>query len=140
LGLRLRAGLTPGTYLITPFATGIVFTPSSRLIDLSDDVAGVGFSAAQPNRALAGRITLDGRGLPGVQVTAGGSLVTSDGSGAYGFPSLPARSYTVTPVLPGYAFTPAERVVLLRSDQRSIDFTAVVVPTPVSLQGPATIR
>lgn len=63
---------------------------------------------------ITGRITLNAIGLANVSVSAGaaGTAVTN-ALGNYTLSKVPAGSYTVTPTLAGYTFTPTIRTVTL---------------------------
>ncbi|MEK7866158.1 MAG: proprotein convertase P-domain-containing protein [Planctomycetota bacterium] len=69
--------------------------------------------APQPQTwSISGRATSGGNGLAGVTVTLGGAgsgSATTDASGNYTFAGRPDGSYTVTPSLTGWTFTPASR-------------------------------
>jgi len=105
-------GLSSGDYTVTPSLSGYVFTPASYP-DVEVDgasVTGQDFTAvAVPStHAISG--TVSGAVSAGVTVTLGGdatSSTTTDLGGHYQFSLLPDGTYTVTPRLSGYAFTPA---------------------------------
>ena len=79
-------------------------------------------------RAISGRITRSGADLSGVTVHLTGTATasaTTDGSGDYTFTGLVSGSYTVTPALTGYTFSPPYRSVSLSGgDMSGQDFTA----------------
>jgi inhibitor of cysteine peptidase len=122
-------GLPDGTYDITPYYPGFVFTPTTRQVQLAGaDVGGQDFALHLP--VLSGHVTVGAGGpaLPGVtiQLTDGVSTnlnATTDATGFYTFGGLPQASYTLTPSLAGYAFTPSSVPVGLFSDT-TVDFTA----------------
>ena len=74
--------------------------------------------------ALAGAISENGVGVPGVSVTAGGQTTTTDASGVYVFTGLVPGDYTVVPEKSGYGFSPSSRPVLLTDTQGGVDFLA----------------
>jgi hypothetical protein len=57
-------------------------------------------------RAVRGRVTLDGVGLAGVTIAAGGKTATTDTDGHYAIAGLAAGAITVVPSLPGIGFSP----------------------------------
>ena len=70
--------------------------------------------AVPPAHSISGTVTLGGTGLAGVTVSDGTRTATTDGSGAYTITSVPdPATYTVTPSLTGYTFTPASLSVTL---------------------------
>jgi hypothetical protein len=85
-----------------------------------------GSSSVRETHAVSG--TVSGAVASGVTITLGGAAAataTTDGSGRYRFPSLRDGSYTVTPSLAGYAFTPPSRsVAVAGSDVEGQDFGA----------------
>jgi hypothetical protein len=55
-------------------------------------------------------VSQNGLGIAGVLITLGGagsSVTNTDPSGSYYFPVLSNGSYTITPGMAGYKFTPA---------------------------------
>jgi len=72
--------------------------------------------------------TITGSTKEGVTLTLGGAgsnTAKSNSSGAYSFPTLSSGTYTVTPSLSGYTFSPTSRTVTIESsDKTSIDFVA----------------
>ncbi|MCA9936452.1 MAG: carboxypeptidase regulatory-like domain-containing protein [Ardenticatenaceae bacterium] len=81
-----------------------------------------------------------GAPLSGVTIrTDTGVTAVTNASGIYQFSGLFARSYTLTPSLAGYVFTPASRTVTLPPDALNVNFTAALIPTatPTSTPRPA---
>ena len=78
--------------------------------------------------AIAGKVTLasTGAALSGVTVSTGGASSTTTGSdGTYTSSGLANGSYTVTPTLSGYTFTPTTKSVTVSgADQAGVDFAA----------------
>jgi hypothetical protein len=113
-GMFTFTGLTNGSYTVTPTAAGYTFTPASRSVTVTGgDVSGVDFTAALAAvYTVSG--TVSGSVASGVTVTLSGTAsatTTTNGAGTYSFGSLTNGSYTVTPSLSHYAFTPASRTV-----------------------------
>ncbi len=66
--------------------------------------------------SVSGTVTSGGNPLPGVTVTisgAGSGTAVTDANGNYGFGGLDSGTYTLTPSLAGYTFSPTYRNVFL---------------------------
>ncbi|MCC7477522.1 hypothetical protein IT575_03600 [bacterium] len=85
-------------------------------------------------------VPIDGIGdvpLAGVTVTLGGGVATTTtaGDGSYSFSGVGDNTYTVTPSLSGYSFTPINRTIAVPPDAGSTDF----VGNPGAANQPPTI-
>ena len=123
------AGLANGSYVVTPSLAGYSFTPNSRPVTIHNaNVTGVNFTAAALDYVYSISGTVSGDVQAGVTITLTGDNTGSaitDGSGNYSFNGLAAGSYTVTPSLAGYVFSPASTPVTISDANVSdIDFTA----------------
>src|SRR5438552_3465293 len=80
-------------------------------------------------RGISGQVTLSGAGFNGVTMTLTGSQsgsIVTGGSGNYSFTNLTAAgTYTVTPSLSGYGFTPSSVTFTNLSGSQTANFTAV---------------
>ncbi len=76
--------------------------------------------------SISGTVTLStGGGLSGVTLSTTGATATTDGSGNYTLGGLANGTYTVTPSLSGYAFSPASlSVTISGANQTGKNFTA----------------
>ncbi len=75
--------------------------------------------------SISGTITSGGGGLTGVTVTAGSESATTTSNGAYTISGLADGTYTVTPSMSGYGFTPASTSVTISGANRTgKNFTA----------------
>lgn len=84
----------------------------------------------EPNYSVSGTITAGGSPLAGVTVSTGSVSATTNGSGVYTLPGLANGTYTVTPTLSGYSFSPANRSVSVSgANVTGQDFVAVA-PAP----------
>jgi hypothetical protein len=136
---------SPVTYTITPSKSGFTYTPASQPVTVTNvNASGVNFSANAPNISISGTITLcDGSGLSGVTVTADtGQSATTNSSGDYTINALPGSctgiSYTLTPSLSGYTFSPSSlSVSVLTSSVSGKNFAATSTPLP-SISGSIT--
>ena len=116
-------GLANGNYTVTPSMAGYAFTPTSRSVNINNaNVTGQDFTGTPSTTtySISGTITtpgtlrLPGSPISGVTVTLSGAAsgtTTTDASGNYSFIGLANGSYTVTPFMAGYAFTPTSRSV-----------------------------
>lgn len=134
LGTYTISGLAAGTYTVTPTKTGYSFSPSSTSATISSaNLSAVNFTATATTFNITGRITLNGGGLGGVLVSTSGATATTSGSGDYVLSGLLAGSYTVTPSLSGYTFSPTSRGVSVTSaDAINVDFAATAPTFTVS--------
>jgi inhibitor of cysteine peptidase len=127
------ANLESGSYTVTPSMTGYTFTPASQVVTVNGaDVTGNDFTATASTGStysISGTVTTSTGGiLSGVTITLSGAntgTVLSDASGNYSFANLESGSYTVTPSMTGYTFTPASQAVTVNgADVTGNDFTA----------------
>ncbi len=127
------SGLSDGSYTVTPALTGYTFTPTNLAATVSgSDVTGENFTAvatvAPLTYSISGQITFGGSGLTGVAVALSGSsaaTTTTDVSGNYTFSGLSNGSYTVTPAMAGYTFTPTNLAATVSgADVTGKNFTA----------------
>ena len=127
------SGLANGTYTVTPNLSGYTFSPASQSVTINGaNKTGINFTAtAIPPSTynISGTITSGGSGLSGVTVTAGSASATTSGSGAYTLSGLVNGTYTVTPNLSGYTFSPASQSVTINgANKTGINFTATAIP------------
>ncbi len=130
------AGLANGTYTVTPSKSGYTFSPASASETVSGaNITGVNFTAtAVPTYSISGTITLNGSGLAGVTVTSGTASATTSSAGAFTLAGFPSGTYTVTPSLAGYTFSPTSQSVTVGSaNVTGVNFTASVVTGPTTL-------
>ena len=130
-GLSLSsAGVLSGT----PTTSGT----SSVNLTVTDDASHVGtatlslsIAPAAATYTISGQITASGAGLSGVTVSlSAGSTTTTNSNGNYSFAGLPSGTYTVTPSLSGYTFSPASQNVTVSTSSQTANFTASVSSTP----------
>ena len=106
------SGLANGSYTVTPSLTGYTFTSASTSVNVSGaNITGTNFVATAntvPTYSISGAVS--GAVLSGVKITlsvTGSATATTNASGNYSFSNLVNGSYTVTPSMAGYTFTPA---------------------------------
>lgn len=137
--------LAAGSYTVTPFQPGYTFAPSNLAITLTlPNCASTGnnFSAtATQTFSISG--TVSGAVAQGVTMTLTGSntgSTTTDASGNYSFANLGQGSYTVTPKLVGYSFTPVnQQVTISNANVTGVNFTSMAVQT-FSISGTVTLN
>ncbi len=124
-------------------STGVsVLDPKSGLPTPRIDLLAAANNASTPTYSISGTVTLSSsEALQGVTMTrTGGVTTTTDSSGVYKFAGvLSGATYTVTPSMTGYSFTPANRTVPISgADVTGQNFTATAtcsiaaVPSGVS--------
>jgi hypothetical protein len=93
---------------------------------------------SNPTYSISGTVTRDGSALQGVTVSMSGTNnadTTTDASGNYTFNKLSAGTYTVTPILAGYTYSPSAPSVTISSANQTQNFTAASVITSNSISG-----
>lgn len=142
-GAQLKSVLTEfdGSYIFPNLPGGASFTVSAAKASYSFTPAGqsftnlngdktVNFKAAASSSAfytIGGRVTNNGGSLVGVQVKLSGSqtrVATTDSNGNYSFTVPGAGSYTVTPAVLGFNFTPATKTFSGLNANQTADFAA----------------
>ncbi len=106
------ANLPDGTYTVAPSRTGFAFGPPAVTVTLAGaDASGLDFAEVGAY-GISG--TVAGAGTRSVTMKLSGdaaATVGTDASGAFAFTGVPPGRYTVTPSLPGWAFSPASLAV-----------------------------
>jgi hypothetical protein len=74
--------------------------------------------------SISGRVTASGSGLGGVAISTAGASSTTASDGAYTLSGLAAGTYTVTPSMSGYTFSPASQSITLGPSRSGVDFSA----------------
>ena len=128
-GAYTIAGLVPGTYTVTPSKQGYTFSPTSASVTIAtgDQTANFTGTAIPTTFAISG--TVSGAVTQGVTITLsipGVSPSTTTGvGGTYSFANMPNGTYTITPSLTGYTFSPSSRSVTVNNaDMTGQNFTA----------------
>lgn len=128
------SGLATGNYTVIPSLTGYSFTPASTAVAIgSANVTGVTFTAtANPSvppatYSVSGTVSGGAQAGVTISVSPGGSSVATDASGNFVLSGLTNGSYTVTPSLAGYSFSPASASVTVNgANVTSVNFTTPV--------------
>jgi hypothetical protein len=127
-----------GTYTVTPSAAGYTFSPTSVTVTVNGaNVFGRNFVATAVGSftySISGTVTDSGGGaLSGATMTLSGAssaTTVTDTNGNYSFGSLADGSYTVTPSLTGYTFSPASLTVTVNGgDVTGQNFTGTAGST-----------
>ncbi len=137
-GTYTFTGLANGSYSLAPSMTGYTFSPLSTSITINNaSVTAVDFAAKSnpgPTYSISGTVTLSGYGLTSVTVTLTGATIktaATDSSGDYTFTGLANGSYSVSPSMTGYTFSPPSSPVTINNgDATAIDFAAQSNPGP----------
>lgn len=106
------SGLAAANYTVTPALTGYVFSPAGNAVTTINggNTTSATFTAsvyAPATSSIFG--TVSGTAGKNVFITLSGTnsgTTVTDANGNYGFPGLAAGSYTLTPLLTGYTFSP----------------------------------
>ncbi len=122
-------GLSDGSYIVTPRLSGYTFNPSSRKITVSgENIVGCDFTATKNPGAYSISGKVSGAVQEDVLITLSGALSSttlSDEDGSYSFTGLADGSYTVTPALSGYTFTPFSLdVTITGASKTDVNFIA----------------
>lgn len=131
------AGLSNGTYTITPTSTSLNFAPANASVTINGaNMTGVNFTATAvplPTYRISGTVgpTSLGAGVTVTLTGASNATVTTDASGNFSFNGLANGSYTITPSGGSLSFTPTNRAVTVNGgDVASVNFTASTVAPP----------
>lgn len=145
-------GLSNGNYTVAPVKTGYSFNPSSTAVNVSGaNVSGTNFTATSKTGtrySLSGAVT--GVVLKDVLITlstqgSGQTLIPAattytNTTGNYSFPGLVNGTYTVTPKLAGYTFTPTSRPATINDANATLAsfVSTVLVPPTYTISGNVT--
>jgi len=125
LDLTVGGGGFTQPYYVIAQGSSITGTPSVTTgYTLTNTGTQLRLSLTPTTHSISGTVTRSGSALSGVTVSDGTRTATTDGSGAYTITSVPdSATYTVTPSLTGYTFSPANQSVTLSgSDVTGINF------------------
>ncbi len=132
-------GLYDGGYTVTPSKSGYTFSPNSMAVTMNGtDVTSKNFTATTnvaPTYTLSGTVT--GAWVENVMITLSGAAsatTTTDASGNYSFKNLPAGSYTLTPFLAGYIYSPSAPTIAVSANMAQ-NFVASSAIASYSISG-----
>ena len=130
------AAVPAGSYGVTPNNTGVLFTPVSQAITVTNANLSVSpFTATPQTFTLSGVIS--GSGGNGATISLAGTsaaTTTASGAGAYSFSGLANGSYTVTPANSGATFTPLSQAVTISTANATANFSTAA-PQTFTLSG-----
>ena len=126
--------LTPAaSYTVTPSLAGYTFIPPTISISSLTSDQTVNFTARPNNITISGHIT----GAAGVLISLTGTqtaTTTTNSSGDYSFTALTTGgTYTVTPSLAGYSFTPPSLTFTNAISNPTANFTGSLPPSVLSI-------
>lgn len=108
---------------------------------------GGGGGASAPTAStntISGKTSLNGAGLAGVTVNIAGptsSVATTDASGNFAGTAVANGSYTITPSLTGYSFSPSNQVITVANGNVTVpQFTATATSTSFTVSGRVTLN
>ncbi len=137
------SNLPKGNYNVTPSLTGYDFAPSTRSVTISGNSTGNNFTSTvtpEPTYIISGKVGDVIKEGVSIQLTgAATKSTTTDADGNYSFSGLYNGSYTVTPSMDGYTFSPTSTAVTLSgANQTGKNFTATKVPVKYTISGTVT--
>ncbi len=137
-------GYEGANYTVTPSLSGYSFSPPNATFNnLGSSMPTANFTATVSTSLIGinGRVNLAGSGLSGVLMTLGGSTsvsATTDSSGDYSLSGNDGGSYTLTPSLSGYSFSPPSVTFSnLGSGSLTANFAATGI-SPISVTNDAS--
>ncbi|HBA89655.1 MAG TPA: hypothetical protein DCZ75_17205 [Geobacter sp.] len=121
-------------FVDTTVAAGTSYVYTVKAYDNSGNLSAAGSAfpvttpAAIPNSyTISGKVTVNGVGISGVNLSNGLTTAVSDVNGNYFFSALPAGTYTITPVATSFIqFAPVQRSVTISSSVNGQDFAATI--------------
>jgi parallel beta-helix repeat protein/YD repeat-containing protein len=109
------------------------FEGDGRVLGIAVDIGADEYYASGPTYTVSGRLTLEGVGLAGIEVTLVGAASAprvTDEEGYYIFTWVPPGSYSITLSSPFYDFVPAViPVTVVDSNVEAQDFIATAIDT-----------
>ena len=122
------SGLKTGSYTVTPSISGYSFNPQTATVPITNQNMTENFTATAVY-SISGKVTAGSSPLAGVTITLSGASKGSTKTGpegSYSFAGLPKGSYTITPSMTGYTFSPPNSAITLNRNVTGQDFTATV--------------
>lgn len=143
LGNYTFTGLANGAYTVTPSLAGYLFVPANRNVTVNNaNVSGQNFTGTviRTTYSISGTVsTSGGAPIAGVIITLAGAAnatATTNASGNYSFTGLANGSYTVTPGLTGYTFSPVTRnITVSGANITGQNFTGTAASGAYSISG-----
>lgn len=104
---------------------------------------GGGTSTPPASSSISGKVNLVVSGTVSLTITQNGTVIasTTTSTGSYAFPNMPNGTYTVTPSLAGFTFSPASQTITVANGNVTVpDFTATAVSTSFTVSGKVTLN
>jgi uncharacterized protein (TIGR03437 family) len=129
------SGLANGSYTVTPSMSGYTFSPVSAAVTVSGaNVTAAAFTATPQTWSITGGVGTSGSGATIALTGTSTATTTANASGAYSFSGLANGSYTVTPSLTGYTFSPASAAVTVSGVNVTVAaFTPTAIPASITI-------
>ena len=123
------AGLSNGSYTVTPGKTGFNFTPPFQSVTVNGANQSANFTAAPQTWTVSGAIApaANGSGSTLSLIRGSSTIATAiaDASGNYTFTGVQNGAYTVTPAKSAFSFTPSSQSINVSgANVTGINFTA----------------
>ena len=123
------AGLSNGSYTVTPSKTGFNFTPPFQSVTVNGANQTANFTAAPQTWTVSGTVTPAANGagstLSLIQGSSTIGTAIADASGSYTFPGVSNGAYTVTPAKSAFSFTPlSQSINVSGANVTSVNFSA----------------
>ena len=130
--------VSDGSYTVTPRLAGWVFAPAAPTVVVSGAARAQDFTA-DGAYTISGAVSGAASGGVTVALSGGGvvkpAATSAPGTGAYAFAGIPNGTYTLTPALAGFTFSPAAPAVAVDGAGATQDFVSAG-----SLQIAGTVR
>jgi subtilisin family serine protease/PKD repeat protein len=143
-GYYTLTNVASGAYTLVPSKNGYTFSPPSRAVSVPPDATNqnfVGTVNVGPTYSVAGRV-VNNTAQPMLNVlvaSSSGGAAYTDASGYYTLTNVITGTYTLTPTLSGYTFSPVTRTVSVPPSATNQDFTGTLVAGPTySISGRVT--
>jgi uncharacterized protein (TIGR03437 family) len=135
------SGLANGAYTVTPSKTGYTFSPASVAVTVSGaNVTAASFTATPQTWTITGGVGTSGSGATIALTGTSTATTTANASGAYTFSGLANGSYTITPSLTGYTFSPASVAVTVSgANVTAPSFTAQSTLGPITVDASVSV-
>jgi hypothetical protein len=122
-----------GNYTVAVSKTHYTFSPQSTNFTSLARNESADFGATVNRHAISGRVTTEtGAAIKSVTIALSGPesrLTTTDANGNFAFNNLAAGgTYTVTPSLTGYEFSPPEKVLVDLSSDQNVGLVGFLLP------------
>ncbi len=133
-------GLLAGTYTVAPSFPEYDFTPVAQQVTVGPSARDIDFVGMERTHDITGRVTQDGAGVAGVQVSDGTRSALTDANGDFTIADVPNGIYTVacsrdanSDGYQDFTYTPASRTVnVAGTDATGVDFTATTMTYTIS--------